>query len=175
MSWGKLLGGAAILIGSAIAQSIARNAASAQDGSPKGAQPAAAADGAATDDDDLEATAGMLDEWFKVKDESRRFDLLIDHLMTLDQQKYSDFAANLQTFRTRTLQVIKNHEAEEINAWGSYMEDRMAYIAARERHGAKDPKWQRAHNELVAQLEYLDWTITASEGAWSEISKRRKK
>src|SRR5262249_49389248 len=143
MSWGKLLGGAAILIGSAIAQSIDRYAAAAQVGRPKDAQPATSTNEVGRADEDVGTTGDMLDQWFEVKDESRRFDLLIDHLMTLDQPQYLDFAAKLQALRTRTLQAIKNHEAEEINAWGAYQEDRIKYMMAREMHGAKDANWQR--------------------------------
>jgi hypothetical protein len=156
-------------------QSLLRDADGARGGAQQPKQPLPPISNAKPEiDDDFEAIAPMLEEWFGVKDESRRFDLLIDYLMTLDHRKYSEFAARMQNLRTRHVQAMKDHEAQEINAWGSYMEDRWAYIMAREKTGAKDPDWQRAHNELVGHLEYFDWIIQASEGAWGEIAKRRK-
>lgn len=155
-------------------QSLLRDADGARGGGARSVPPAPQVSNPEIDDD-FTPIATMLDEWFDVKDESRRFDLLIDYLMTLDPREYLEFAARLQNVRSRHLQAIKNHEAQELNAWGTYMEDRLAYMMARENTGAKDPIWQAAHNELIRGLEYFDWLIQASEGAWAEIAKRRKK
>jgi hypothetical protein len=124
-------------------------------------------------DHDPEIT--LVDGWYAIKDDDRRMKAVLDHLMTLNERQYTHLAASLQTFKDVKMQMIKNHEADELNAWGTYFEDRMAYMAARERTGAKDPEWVKTHNAMTRHLAFLEWTIQACDGAWGVISKKKGK
>ena len=115
----------------------------------------------------------MLGDWFKTQDEERRIGLLLDHLMTLDQQQYTSFLENLQDHRRRMISAIEVHEGEELKAWGSDYEAQTAYFQARERTGGKDPEWTAVHDEFNGHLRFFEWAIRASEGAWQVIADSR--
>ena len=112
----------------------------------------------------------MLGDWFEIKDEEQRMSLLLDYLITLDQQGYSDFASTIRTDHKLAVQELHDHEGDELKAWGPYIEDQMAYVMARERTGARDPKWSARHRYLEEIVQYLEWLSEASESAWAVVA-----
>jgi len=124
---------------------------------------------------DPEADVPRLNGWFDLGDDDRRMTALLDHLMTLNQTQYNHFAQNVRYWRDNKIQAIKNHDENERYAWGTYFEDQMAYFAAKQKTGAQDPTWVKAHAELKSHLKFLEWTMQASEGAWEVIAKKKGK
>ena len=158
-----------------IINSFVRNADGARTGRPEAAQLEVETNDAADDDFDAYVSRPtMLGDWYKLGDEERRMQALLDHLMTLDQQQYSSFEESLRNHKRGMRSAIADHKDRELEAWGSDYEAQTAYFQARMRHGAKDPEWQAVHDEFTSHLEFFDWTIRASEGAWEVIGAHKE-
>lgn len=114
-----------------------------------------------------------LDEWHTnlVKDEQKK--ALLVHLISLDAKGYERFMENLRLIKLCVLDDIKHHEDNERFAWGSYMEDQMAYLNATIKTGERDPKFMRRLKELQGMLYFTEWTTKTAADLWELILERR--
>lgn len=60
--------------------------------------------------------------------------------------------------------ALANHRANEAIAWGRYAEDRMAYMIAKARTGARDPRFVQRERELEGHLTFLQELLPAVRG-----------
>lgn len=100
-------------------------------------------------------------------DNDRRMRSLVDYVLTLDAHQYSSFAERMQNGNAFLRRKIRDHDENELKAWGPYYEDQVAYFWARERTGQKDPKWTKTYNELKAYLQTWETMTQASDAAWN--------
>ena len=82
----------------------------------------------------------LIAPWCDELNEEQREKALVKHLLTLDASRYQAFVANLRQFKENALERIRQHKANEDNAWGPYIEDRMSYRLARASTGQRDPQ-----------------------------------
>jgi hypothetical protein len=113
-----------------------------------------------------------LDEWTNLaKDEQKK--ALLVHLISLDAKGYERFMENMRLIKPCVMADIKDHEDNERFAWGNYIEDQWAYLAAKEKTGERDPKFMRRLNELQGQLYFVEWITKTAAESWELILERR--
>jgi hypothetical protein len=120
------------------------------------------------------ADAHFCNEHWYNKPVEEKLTKLVDTLIKFDDARYQQFTGHLRQMRDNHMTHIQAHDADELNAWGTYFEDRMAYFAARERTGQKDPEWMKRKRELQSTLDDFDWLINACEQYWPIILKKKQ-
>jgi hypothetical protein len=114
------------------------------------------------------------DHWWNQPDEEKKRTKLVDTLIGFDEARYQQFHGHLLQLRDNHLTHVKAHQNDELNAWGTYFEDRLRYFNARERTGQRDPDWMKQMRELESILADMDWLIGACEQFWPIIQKKRQ-
>jgi hypothetical protein len=114
------------------------------------------------------------EHWWNQPDAEKKRTSLVDTLIKFDAARYQQFHGHLLRLRDNHMTHVKAHEQNELNSWGTYFEDRMAYFNARERTGQRDPEWMKQMRELQAVLADMDWLIKACEQFWPLIEKQRQ-
>jgi hypothetical protein len=114
------------------------------------------------------------DHFWNQPDVEQKRTKLVDTLIGFDEARYEQFHGHLLQLRDNHLTFVKAHQKDELNSWGTYFEDRLAYFNARERHGASDPTWAKRMRELQSILDDMDWLISACDQFWPLVQKRRQ-
>ena len=112
--------------------------------------------------------------WVNNADLEQKRTVLIDFLISINDGRYQDFMANLAQMETNQLGNIKAHKANELNSWGRFFEDRMAYFNARARTGQSDPRWLEGLRTLESGLADIRWIIKSCTQFWPMIQKKKQ-
>lgn len=121
---------------------------------------------------DFDADLKLFGHWYDDLDEAQRRSALIDHVFALSAPAYRQFRAHVAQMVANCDEAIRRHEASENQAWGGFIEDRIAYQMARLRTGQRDPAFVRELNQLQNVKAFAEWVHAASEQVWNERAKR---
>lgn len=120
---------------------------------------------------DFEADLKLFGHWYDDLDEAQRRNALIEHVFALTAPAYRQFRSHIAQMVANCDDAIRRHEASENQAWGGFMEDRIAYQMARLRTGQRDPAFVRELNRLQNVKAFAEWVHAASEQVWNERAK----
>jgi hypothetical protein len=114
-------------------------------------------------DDDLSLVAG----WYDL-DQDGRVAALSAHLAELKPEAFDTFRSNVSQMVNNVAAAIREFEANEDNAMGGFVEDRMNTMLARLKTGQRDPAFLARLGELQGYGTFYEWVGTASDLAWGE-------
>jgi len=112
--------------------------------------------------------------WVKNPDAEKKRTALVDFLIGIDESRYQQFMTHLRQMETNQEGNIRAHKANELNSWGRYFEDRMAYFNARQRTGQRDPKFMAGLRELEGGMADIRWVIKSCETFWPVIQQKKQ-
>jgi hypothetical protein len=121
---------------------------------------------------DFDADLKLFAHWYDDLDEAQRRSALIDHVFALSAPAYRQFRTHIAQMVANCDDAIRRHEASENQAWGGFVEDRIAYQMARLRTGQRDPAFLRELQGLQNVKAFAEWVHAASEQVWNERAKR---
>lgn len=96
-----------------------------------------------TFEEDLALVSGWAD-----LDEDAGERAIVAHLERLSGVGFAAFRGNVAQMVENVAAEIRQHEANEDNAWGGFTEDRMSYMLASLKTGQRDPRWVARLQEL---------------------------
>lgn len=114
-------------------------------------------------DDDVTMVAG----WYNVNQEER-LTALRAHLADQTPKTFQVFRSHVSQMEDNTAATIRQHEANEDNAWGQYAEDRISYRLARLQTGQRDPAFLERLRELQGYAALYQWVAKESDLIWKE-------
>jgi hypothetical protein len=109
-------------------------------------------------DDDLTRVAG----WYEL-DQDGRVAALSAHLAELKPHAFNIFRSNVSQMVNNVAAAIRELEANEDNAMGGFVEDRMDYLLARLKTGQRDPAFLARLRELQDYGTFYEWVGTATD------------
>lgn len=104
----------------------------------------------------------LMHKWHDLTEHDQRVEAVKEHIVGMGIDEFKSFMTNLKQMRDNVIQQKKQHEDNEDNAWGGFMEDRMAYRMARIQTGQRDPTFVRELEELQEYLNFVEWLMKAS-------------
>jgi hypothetical protein len=111
---------------------------------------------------EFERDLQLTHQWLAMTDDDQRVEAVKKHVLGLGREEFMAFFANLKQMRENVLDQKRGHEANEGNAWGGFIEDRMAYQMARLQTGGHDPDYLRQLQEFQNYLTFIEWLMTTS-------------
>jgi len=97
----------------------------------------------------FESDQALVASWESLPE--RQWRAVLDvHLDGLSLAHHETFVEHVQELCELVSEAIEEHKADENRAWGGFVEDRMSYMMASLRTGAKDPEWVRRLREFEA-------------------------
>ena len=121
---------------------------------------------------DFDADLKLFAHWYDDLDEAQRRSALIDHVFALSAPAYRQFRTHIAQMVANCDDAIRRHEASENQAWGGFVEDRIAYQMARLQTGQRDPAFLRELQGLQNVKAFAEWVHAASEQVWNERARR---
>jgi hypothetical protein len=89
--------------------------------------------------------------------EARALSSAVDsHVRPLSAGGRQTFVAHLERMCAEARALVRQHEASENSSWGGFVEDRIAYMMASLRTGARDPGFVRRLRELEQQASFFE-------------------
>jgi len=107
-------------------------------------------------------------KWCEIADIPTRKKAIAGYLLTINSSSFKRLQANLEHMKINVITNMQHHEANEKFAWGSYIEDQIAYQNAKLRTGVRDPKFMKLLNEYKLSLETINWTIEVCSSIWKD-------
>jgi hypothetical protein len=127
----------------------------------------------ATAINDFDADVKLFWHWQRDLDDEQRRSAIVEHVFHLSPPAYEQFVQHVATMVDNCAEAIRLHEASENNAWGGFMEDRIAYQMARLRTGQRDPAFMRQLQNLHNEKACAEWVHAASQRVWAERMKQK--
>jgi hypothetical protein len=121
---------------------------------------------------DFDRDLQLMHKWHDINGHDQRIDALERHIIGMEIDEFKSFITNLRQMYDNVIQQKKQHEDNEDNAWGRFMEDRMAYRMARIQTGQRDPTFMRELEELQGYLNFIDWLMKTSINIMEAHAKR---
>jgi hypothetical protein len=105
----------------------------------------------------------LVEKWYALNGYDQRVDAVKKHVLGMTSDELTRFTINLKQMRENVIYRKKEHENNEDNAWGGFIEDRMSYQLARLRTGQRDPDFVRRLEEFQDYLNFIEWLIQKTE------------
>jgi nucleoside 2-deoxyribosyltransferase len=115
----------------------------------------------------FEEDHALVSGWYGLDENGRRA-ALSTHLVELSASGFASFREHVAQMSGNTAQQIQTHEANEDNAMGGFIEDRINYRLARLKTGQRDPQFVARLKELQSYGAFYDWVGKTSDVAWPE-------
>jgi hypothetical protein len=103
----------------------------------------------------VDDTLVLLNEWWEL-DETEAEKRLASYVDLCSEGEFRQFVTNLEQARENIRSNLEQAEADEANAWGRFSEDRIAYMLAKARTGARDPEHERRIRELDRSAAFVE-------------------
>lgn len=81
---------------------------------------------------------------------------LLGHVDSLDERGFAGFIAHIDEARGNIQANLEQTKNNEANAWGGFVEDRMAYLWAKAKTGGRDPEFDRRIRELETSAAFVE-------------------
>lgn len=116
----------------------------------------------------IEQDVALVSGWYDQLDDDGRRRALAAHVRTLSSAGWTRWRASLAHMQTHLAQRVREHEDNEDNAGGRFIEDRIAYRLARLSTGQRDPAFLRQLDAYHRLQAFIEDVLQTSERLWKE-------